>query len=517
MMKKTENRAAKTVFVMIFAMVLSKGLGLVRNMLMTAKYGIGYEADAFNTASHIPLQFFELLFGAAILGCFIPIYNEFDKEKDRKSADKFAGLFFNFIILLSSLLAVVGIFLAPTLVNFVAKDLDAETKILAIKLLRIMFPMIIFTGSAYTLIGVLQSKGKFILPSLVSSISNLGVIIYFIFIDDLLGKRAVYGLAVAYLISWATQLLTMLIPLYKSGFRFHLDFKFSDPALIRALKMSPKVVIGSWLTPISGLVGIRFASMLDGGAVTVFTNANNTYTIIVGILTYGVCNFIFPKLARFDAQNRSSDFAESVRDGIVSLFYIVIPVMAATLLLSDEIISVLYLRGAFDKSAAMQTSLALKFMGIGMPAFCLIELFSRVMYAKKKPNCSMYSALVGSAANIISTFVLVKFTNLGIAAVTLGNAIGQIAAATMLAFFVFKSSDILSKDLFVRLFKVLICSAACAASVFAAKCILNIDTFSAGFIKSILSAAVCFIVGAVVYLLLCKVFGLKFDLKGDEN
>ena len=88
---------------MVLAMILSKGLGMLRGVLLANHYGINMEANAFSTASRIPLAFFDMLFSAAILGCFIPVYNSFKSENNtfdaesERQADAFACIFLNFI------------------------------------------------------------------------------------------------------------------------------------------------------------------------------------------------------------------------------------------------------------------------------------------------------------------------------------------------------------------------------------------------------------------------------------
>ena len=69
----TKKNAVLTVLSMVAAMILSKGLGLIRSTCMASAYGTGWQANAFSAASRIPLSFFDLLFSAAILGCFIPV------------------------------------------------------------------------------------------------------------------------------------------------------------------------------------------------------------------------------------------------------------------------------------------------------------------------------------------------------------------------------------------------------------------------------------------------------------
>ena len=167
---------------MIAAMALSKVLGMLRSVLLASHYGTGTEANAFTAATQIPLTCFDLLLSAAILGCFIPVYNSFFKDggSGEAKADRFACVFLNFVITVTGILTVAGILFADPLLSLISPDLTQAEHSLGVVLLRIMFPMILFTGAAYTLVGVLQSKNEFIVPSLISCISNLGVILYFV-------------------------------------------------------------------------------------------------------------------------------------------------------------------------------------------------------------------------------------------------------------------------------------------------------------------------------------------------
>lgn len=314
------------------------------------------------------------------------------RESERQ-ADAFACIFLNFIFLLTGILTFFGILFAEPIISLIAPNLDAETAALAASLLRIMFPMIIFTGAAYTLVGVLQSKNEFIIPSLISSISNAGVILYFLFVNDALGENAIQGLAFAYLIAWGLQLVTLIIPLAKRKFPYRFSLDLKNPALRKALKMTPPIMIGSWLAPFGVLSGTFFSPYLPiPGAITLFEYTNNIYVIIVGILTYGICNFTFPKLSRLNVLGEHDAFSRTARSGLLSALYVVLPIMAAVMLLSGEGTAILYQRGEFDASAASYTANALKYISIGMPAFCIIEIVSRIMYSLTKVRVPMLAA-----------------------------------------------------------------------------------------------------------------------------
>ena len=99
--------------------------------------------------------------------------------------------------LLSAVLSVLGILFAGPLVSLFADGYDAQTAELAVSLTRVMFPTVLFTGVAFSFVGVLQSLGEFNVPALISVVSNLVIILYYLTLDQQFG---IYGLAVAFLV-----------------------------------------------------------------------------------------------------------------------------------------------------------------------------------------------------------------------------------------------------------------------------------------------------------------------------
>lgn len=491
------------------ATVLSKVLGMLRSVIFTASYGTGVEANAFTEASVIPTTFFDLLLSAAILGCFIPVYNSFSRDKSSE-ADDFACVFFNTIALLTSALALLGIIFAPQIISFMAPGFDDATKELSVRLLRLMFPMIIFTGGAYTAVGVMQSKGRFLLPAFISSISNGAVIIYLLCFDGLLGEKGIWGLAAVYTLAWLIQLLTLAIPLLRSGFRYRPGIDFHNPALRRALKAVPPVMIGSWLPPVTILSGTFFASFVSfEGSVTVFSSANSLYVMIVGILTYSICNYVFPTLSRLSADGDEESFNDTVRRGTLSSMLIIAPIFAAVLILAGEGVAMLYMRGEFTSEAAAQTATALRGIAVAMPAFSVIEIFSRVMYSKNLNRIPMIASGAGVAVNLLSGFVMIRILGLGIGAVGFSAALGQISAACVLLFSAIRHiKGLFDRDFAIRSLKIAACGLVSAAVMLVLKRVFGADPYSTGFFRSFLTCAAVFLPGALVYMLLGMLLGV---------
>ncbi len=514
----TKKNAVLTVLSMVAAMILSKGLGMVRSMFMASVYSTGWQANAFSAASRIPLSFFDLLFSAAILGCFIPVYNSFadreDKAAAERDADTFACVFLNFILLLTGILALLGMIFARPILYVIAPGLDPQTSALAVSLLRILFPMILFTGAAYTLVGILQSKEQFFLPSMISAISNAGVILYFLFINEPLGDAGIYGLAVAYLVAWALQFFTLLVPLLRMHFPFRAVLDFRNPALRQALKMTPPIMIGSWLAPIGMLTGTHFAAQLTvPGALSVFEYAININNILTGILTYGICNFMFPRLSRQNVTGDRSAFSSTARAGILSALAIVLPIMAAVLVLSQEGTALIYFRGAFTEDDTRLTAQTLVYLALGMPAFCLTEILSRIMYAKMSTGTPMTASLSGAAVNVISTALLVRLCGdtLGVGTIAIGNTLGLwVCALVLFAALLRASPDVCSRTFFSNAAKLLLLSAAAYGVMIGIHAILSDGSITPSFLTNLTVCAVTFAPAAALYLAGLKLLRVRF-------
>lgn len=511
---KSDNKGVKTVAVMMGATVIAKLLGMLRSVLQANAYGTTPEANAFTAASKLPLTFFDLLLAAAVLGCFIPVYNSFAGRDDapevrKRDADSFAAVFLTFIIVACGALALLGMIFARPLLTLIAPNLDESALALAVTLTRMMFPLVIFTGSAYTLVGVLQSRGSFIAPAMISAISNAGVVVYLLCIDNALGERSIYGLALAYTLSWLVQLLTLIVPLKRSGFSLRLSLDFGNPALKKALKMAPPIMIGSWLAPAGTLLGQFFAARTGiAGATTDFDYANNIYIIIAGTLTYSICNYTFPKISRLSAEGNSEEFAGMVRSGLKSALFIIVPIMSAALVLSGEGVSILYMRGKFTPEDAANTTAALIPIIAAMPFFSVTELFSRVFYSKNEVKIPMLAALCGIAANAAVGGLLVGAglgSRLGISAVGVANAAGQAASAIALLSFAQKRiKGLLDRSLIFDVLKLILGGAMVFAVCAGMKLALHSSPFEASFIINVVKAAAVFLPSAVVYLIYTK-------------
>lgn len=512
-MKKRDffHSAGMTVAIMIAATLLSKALGLVRQMMMAAVFAASVEGIAFSAASRIPLAIFDMLFSTAILGSFLPIYKG-GLETDAARAKRFSSSFLSAILAVTAAVSLVGVLFSDGLIGMLAPELAPETKALAALLLRIMFPSVIFAGAAYTLVGVLQSHERFLLPAIVSAVSNLIMIVYLASRETPVGRGDAIGLAVAYLISWMAQFFTLAVPLFRER-KFPLltrRLKNSDVAL--AFRRSLPVMFSSWLIPVTTLTAGAFSSLIasesieadaaSGAAIVVYENAFSVFSIAAGLIVYGVCNYIFPKLSARAAGADRSGFAELMRGGLLISFSMILPLAVFLFLMSGEIVSLLYMRGDFTAGLAHAAGESLRMLTLAMPAYALWELFSRVCYSAGRVRLPMLSSIVGIGAMLAAFFAFWLTETLNVSTVALASAVGQIVSALVLcvaSFCIFSDGNQMFS--FRKTALLLLGSTVSGLAMWGSKAILmQFLNFSNTF-QNFIAIAIVFAVGFMVYLI----------------
>lgn len=402
-MTKKEKSAGTVGFIFV-AIVLSKLLGLLRGSAVALFYGTDYVASAYSMASQIPVNFFDMILGSAVSSAFIPVYNKFSETDGRKRADGFASRFINLITAVTVLLSVIGVAFAPQIIKIMGSGMQPEAATLAANLLGIMFPLVIFTGLAFSFVGILQSLGEFKIPALMSLISNLVCIVYLFTMNDRFG---IYGLSAALLIGWALQFVILIYPAKRRGFSYSIKAGFADSGFKDVAKLALPVLLASWVQPINTMVNMSIASGLgDGSGIAVLDYANKLYIIAASAFSMAVTNYIFPKLSRLGATGSKKEWTDMLRGSVRTVMFVVLPIMTIFLAGSEEIIRIIYGRGQFDEQSVRMTSSALRFYSLGMIWYAMQEVFNKAFYSVMDSKTPVISAVGGIVINVTLSFIL---------------------------------------------------------------------------------------------------------------
>ena len=450
-----KKNVIKTFTFMFSAIFLAKILGLVRNIIFANCYGTGFEATAYFTASRIPLQLLDMTLGAAISSTFIPVFNEFFQKKGKERAVQFANNFLNIIIVISLILTLLGIVFAPAIVNLIAPNLEPTTFSLTVELIKILFPIMLFTAVAFVFVGFLQSLDEFNIPAIISVVANGILILYLLIFNN---KYGIKGVAIAMLIGWGTQILVQLPAVKKKGFKYKPTLDFKDEGIKKVVKLAIPILISTWVQPINNLVNLRLASGLEEGqAVSAIEYSYNLYLIIVGVFSYTLSNIIFPELSKLTADNKGEEVRTILKNSIKASLLFIIPMSVGMALISSDIIKLIYERGEFTAHSTMLTSKALLFYSIGMIGYGLMEILNKAFYAMQDSKTPMKTSVVAIILNVALSLVLVKF--MGYTGLPLAASITSIVIGILMIALISKNvNGLIEKEDLKELAKILVSS-----------------------------------------------------------
>ena len=379
---------------------LSKCLALVREMMLAHFYGTTYAATAFAAASKIPLIFFDITLGTAVASAFIPIFNEYLTKDDSARAFRFASIFITATGLIASGITLLTALVPRVAIKLIAPGFDERTTALASELLRILSPVILLAAVCYCLVGILQSLGEFNRPAIISVVSNLALIAYFLFFNDSFG---IVGLSVSLLIGWTLQLLILLPPIFKRGFRHRPVVDFSDIGLKRTAALAVPVLISSWVQPLNTLISTNIASRIDLSSVAVMNYAYQIYFMLSGLFSYGITNLYFPEMSRNFAAGRHEEGRQLLYKLLCTISLVVLPIIAFVASSSTQIVEFVYgaWGGAFTQRDILATSSMLFGYIFGMLGLSWQEILSKYFYSLQDAKTPMKVSMLAIALNII--------------------------------------------------------------------------------------------------------------------
>jgi putative peptidoglycan lipid II flippase len=399
-----------TVIVMMAITLLGKLMGIARESLRGARFGPDTaEGVAFLQASVLPRTFLDLMFASIFSASFIPIFNKYLETKGKKAAFDLAALFISVTLVLTTAITIVFIIFAGPLYGLLqdGSGLPDGTRELAVPLLRLMFPLITLSGLAFSLTGVVQSLGEFKAPAAMSVASNGIIILYYFLFADRFG---VWGLAVAFLIGWAAQVVIQVPFLWKQGFRFRFKFSLKDEGLTEVLFLALPVMAASWIGPVNMLAGGRLVSEYGGTAdYNGLYAANDINTIVSGVFVLSVANVIFPRLSKQAAVNDEDGLKKTLADTLKTSLFFLLPMSLGLAAVAKPLVRIIFEFDLFGGEAVEVTASALTLFAFGIVGYGLQIILSRVCYALRDARTPTLSAIAAMAANLILCVLLSRF------------------------------------------------------------------------------------------------------------
>lgn len=436
---KQVSRAAGTVG---FFTLLSRILGLVRDMVVARFFGTSMAADAFFVAFRIPNLLRRLFAEGSLTIAFIPVFTEYLTQKSRQDAFQVAR---NVLTLLSSILTVVtllGILLAPWIVRVMAPGFGGEgvKYDLTVLLTRIMFPYVFLISIVALFMGILNSLRHFATPAAAPIFLNVGMIGATLWISPHL-SQPIIGLAIGVLIGGIIQVGLQIPWILNGGLSLIPCWMPSHPAVKRIGRLMAPAVFGSAIYQLNQFIGTLLASLLAEGSVSWLYYADRLVQFPLGVFAIAMSTAALPSLSKQAAEKDLHGFNETFSHALKLVFFIALPSMAGLILLGRPIIQVFFERGAFDALSTIMTTKALLFYSLGLWAFSGIRVLVSAFYALQDAKTPVKVAAVALGANLI--FSLLFMGPLEHGGLALALSLASTLQFCLLVFFLKKRMDIL--------------------------------------------------------------------------
>jgi putative peptidoglycan lipid II flippase len=401
------NEMLKSSSAMGAATILSRFLGLLREIVYAAFMGTSFVAGTFMVAFMVPNLFRRLLGEGALTAAFIPIF----KEKERSLGDVEMWRAANAVIcgLTVGATAIIGV---VTLGLTAALEWGSFTgyTLLLMELLRIMFPYMYLVCLAATFMGMLNARGYFFIPSLGAALLNVVMIASILWLAPRMGgtlDRQVFGLAIGVLVAGLAQAAFQVPTLRKEGFRFAWVSPWRDPTVREVIRKMLPASVGVAAFQINVLLTQAIAFGVHAPIVAAFNYAVRLMEFPQGVFGISLATYLLPTLSGLAAEKNYEGFRATVRQGLEYLLFANLLASLFLVVLAEPMIRLLFERHKFGAGSTVEVSTALACLAPGLVAFSSVNILARAFYALGDTRTPMRISVFCLCVNLLFTVLLI--------------------------------------------------------------------------------------------------------------
>jgi putative peptidoglycan lipid II flippase len=487
--------SAKATGKVSLAVMASRVLGLLREMMFAGLFGGSRWMDCFYLAFKVPNLLRDLFAEGALSQAFVTTFSKKLKSEGEESAWALANKMFTLAAVFMSAITLLGVWVAPWIVEALTalsrsgaspRDYNPEEIAFTVTMVRIMYPFILLVSLAALVMGLLNARNIFGMPALSSCFFNLGSMIgglaFGLWLDPTWGKDSLIGFSIGVVIGGAAQLICQFPSLKRAGYRFAADFKWLDSGVRQVLRLMGPAVIASSVVQVNVVINAMFAYGVGEGAVSWLSYAFRLMQLPIGVFGVAVATVSLPALSRAAVAGVSNEFKTTLNKGLRMVAFLVLPSTLGLALLAGPIVSVLYERGAFDAHDRIQTAAALRAYGYGLICYAWLKVLQPAFYAIEKRWLPMMVSILALGTNIGFNWFFVFVMKWGHESLALTTSIS--ASINFLILFVAMrkfAGDFGTADLLRLLGNLLLAGAAMAAVCLAADRFIFADPASLPF------------------------------------
>ena len=397
----------KSTFLVSVMTVTSRITGYLRDLIFAQIFGASAGLDAFFVAFRIPNFLRRLFAEGAFSQAFIPVLSEYRQQQSQEEIRNFLNHIAGNMLLVLFLVTAVAVLITPWLMYVFAPGYlhDPTRYELAKTMLRITFPYLFFISLTAYVSGILNTFGKFGIPSFTPNLLNFSLIAAAIFLAPHFHKPVI-ALAWGVFIGGAAQLLFQLPFLYKLRLLPKPQPCWIDAGVKRVLKLMLPAIFGVSIAPISMLIDTFFASFLPVGSQSWLYFSDRLISFPLGVFGVAIATVILPHLSRKYANKSQKEFSQAIDWGLKSVLLIALPATIGIIMLSGPILATLLQYREFSAHDVIMTQRSIIAFALGIPAFMLVKILASAFYSQQNIATPVRIAIIAMLSNIALAGVL---------------------------------------------------------------------------------------------------------------
>ncbi|SEF73281.1 murein biosynthesis integral membrane protein MurJ [Vibrio hangzhouensis] len=411
------KRLLKSGMIVSAMTLVSRVLGLVRDVVVANLMGAGASADVFFFANKIPNFLRRLFAEGAFSQAFIPVLTEYhasgDKDKTRELIAKASGTL-GVIVTIVTLLGIIGSSVVTALFGF-GWFLDwlnggpAAPKFeLASLMLKITFPYLWFITFVALSGAILNTLGKFAVSSFTPVFLNVMIIASAWFISPNLNQPEI-GLAIGVFLGGFVQFAFQIPFLIKEGVLVKPKWGWRDPGVVKIRTLMIPALFGVSVSQINLLFDTFIASFLATGSISWLYYSDRLLEFPLGLFGIAIATVILPALSRKHVDAHNEGFAHTMDWGVRMVILLGLPAMLGLMVLAKPMLMVLFMRGEFTPHDVEQASLSLLAYASGLLNFMLIKVLAPGYYSRQDTKTPVKYGIVAMVSNMVFNAIFAYF------------------------------------------------------------------------------------------------------------
>ena len=493
--ESTGRGIARAATIVSLGNVASRILGLVRDNRNAYFFGATGSMSAFEAASLVPKNIYELLVGGMVSAALVPVFSEYAAAQDRKELWHIVSTLLSLVVIvLGGFLLLVEV-VAPVLTHMLVSGFDAQLQALTTTLIRVISPAVVFFGISGVLTAVLYAQQVFTFPAIGAAVFNLGGILG----TQLLARRVgVISLTLGIVLGAVLQMGVQLPGMRGGRLRFSLDLK--HPAIRRIGILYVPVVVSLVVSQIGIVIDRNLASRVGEQAIAWMAAATRLREFPLGLVSTAVSMAVLPALSRLNLRTQREEFKRTLGLGLRMVLMLILPAAVGLWVLGVPIIGLIFQHGQFTALDTTQTSRALYFYLLGTPFAAIDLLLIFAFYAHRDTLTPVVVGIICVLIYLVAAPTLAFGLGLGMFGLVIANSIQLTSHAIIMGFLLWRRVGSVAKQrLTPTALKVTLASALMGVWVYLCLAAMQLLLPGHGLVSKAITLAVAGLGGLAVY------------------